>query len=332
MQESQQNNEYAKDLINQIKDLQEKNFELQKNNLKLKKYDAMTNTLKERNERIFKLEEKLKEATEISRKLKKSFLNKEIQLRSDLEKESLEKSKEQSLKIEELNENIKVLQQTLIRKDKMLDDKQEELMMVYKKMEDISSHIESKNVDSVVKKLSKENSELIADKANKEIIISNLNEKMRKRDETIAQLEAERDDLFKKIVNNKPDNLHTDIKPSQNSGFSDKENSIEIDQMRKYNKSLEIEKERLIKKQEDLIHRLTTMETSNIALTSIIKTKTKFIGIITPYVDEDIPETVQQKAMELKKLEKALLAKINEISEEISVNAPRLSKAMNELR
>ena len=36
MNESQQNNEYVKDLINQIKDLQEKNFEFQKNGLKLK--------------------------------------------------------------------------------------------------------------------------------------------------------------------------------------------------------------------------------------------------------------------------------------------------------
>lgn len=240
MHESQQNNEYVKGLISQLKELQEKNFELQKGNLKLKKYDALSNTLKERNERIFKLEEKLKEMNEISRKLKRNFLNKEIQLRADLEKEGFDKSKELSLKIEGLNESIKVLQQTIQRKDRLLEEKQEELRMMYNKMEEISNHIESKNVDSVVKKLSKDNSELIADKANKDVMLSNLTEKLRKKDDIIAQLESERDELFKKIVNSKPDSLQAEAKPSNMLiSYNEKENSKELEQVKKTNKTLE---------------------------------------------------------------------------------------------
>lgn len=83
---------------------------------------------------------------------------------------------------------------------------------------------------------------------------------------------------------------------------------------------------------EELFHRLSTMETANIALTSILKMKKKFVEIITPYIDEDIPETVQQKALLIKRHEKDLLSKISEISQEMSVNAPRLSKALNEIR
>lgn len=241
MQESQQNNEYVKGLISQLKDLQEKNFELQKSNLKLKKYDALSNTLKERNERIFKLEEKVKEMNDNSRKLKKNFLNKEIQLREDLEKEGFEKNKELSLKIEEFSETIKSLQQTIQRKDRLLDEKQDELMMMYNKMEEISNHIESKNVDSVVKKLSKENSELIVDKANKDVMISNLTEKLKKKDETIANLESERDELFKRIVNYKRESYKAEANQQQISVFSnEKENSKELEQMKKSQKSLEL--------------------------------------------------------------------------------------------
>ena len=241
MQESQQNNEYVKGLISQLKDLQEKNFELQKSNLKLKKYDALSNTLKERNERIFKLEEKVKEMNDNSRKLKKNFLNKEIQLREDLEKEGFEKNKELSLKIDEFSETIKSLQQTIQRKDRLLDEKQDELMMMYNKMEEISNHIESKNVESVVKKLSKENSELIVDKANKDVMISNLTEKLKKKDETIANLESERDELFKRIVNYKRESYKAEVNQQQISVFSnEKENSKELEQMKKSQKSLEL--------------------------------------------------------------------------------------------
>lgn len=87
-----------------------------------------------------------------------------------------------------------------------------------------------------------------------------------------------------------------------------------------------------VENNEELYHRLSTMETANIALTSILKMKKKFVEIITPYIDEEIPETVQQKALMIKKHEKDLLTKINEISQEISTNAPRLSKALNEIR
>ena len=87
-----------------------------------------------------------------------------------------------------------------------------------------------------------------------------------------------------------------------------------------------------VENNEELYHRLATMETANIALTSILKMKKKFVEIITPYIDEDVPETVQQKALMIKKHEKDLLTKINEISQEISTNAPRLSKALNEIR
>ena len=53
MQESERNNEYNKELVDQIKDLQTKNFELQKS-AKKHNNEAIMKQFKDKNEHIFK--------------------------------------------------------------------------------------------------------------------------------------------------------------------------------------------------------------------------------------------------------------------------------------
>jgi len=196
--ESERNNEYSKDLIVQIKDLQAKNFELQKADKKLKN-DAVMNTLKEKNQMIFKLEEQLKDKQISINKLKKTFLQKEIQLREDLEKESQLKLKETSTRFDTLEDENKRLEQMLKRRESILEEKQQELKMVYSKMEEISSQIENKSLDNNFKKLSKHNSELVIEKSKLEAQVNSLSDKIKNREEIITNLEGERDNLFKKL-------------------------------------------------------------------------------------------------------------------------------------
>ena len=75
------------------------------------------------------------------------------------------------------------------------------------------------------------------------------------------------------------------------------------------------------------------MERANIALTSIIKCKSKYNQLIKTILTE-VPVSVSEQLESIKGLEKKCLEKIKLINSELKENkrAPRLSKAIDSLK
>ena len=70
------------------------------------------------------------------------MLQKDLQLRQDLEKQYTNKNVDLGFRIEQLQETILNLEKEIQRRDTIIKEKQEENDLVYKKMKEISSKVE----------------------------------------------------------------------------------------------------------------------------------------------------------------------------------------------
>lgn len=189
--EAESNNKTFKDLSQKIKELKVMNFQIESKILESNNKAVMA-AAKEKNEQIFMLEEKLKEMKSVNSKLKKNSLQKEIQLRGDLDKEYQLKQKDLITKYEELeNKNVNLVK-LIERRDEKILQQQSEIEKVYAKLEQISSKIQNQDIDNNVKKLSKENVDMISLNSKLEYSVKKYQERVKRRDATIEDLKQEK--------------------------------------------------------------------------------------------------------------------------------------------
>ena len=334
MQESERNNEYNKELVEQIKDLQTKNFELQKAN---KKYanDTIMKQFKEKNEQIFKLEEKLKDSILINQKLKKANLEKELKLRQELEQECQQNMKKTISKLEEKELEYIQLQKTIKNKDEKIDDLKQEVNLVYTKMSEISTQIENKNIDGSYQKLLDQIQQLKFENSKLEVRMKSQSDKLLKRENTIVQYESERDDLIKQMFEKQrqPVVMSMDEPSDLKSTGVYEDGGLSIELLN--NSKLALEDK--IRDQEDDIarnnQRIEYMEYANMALASSLKAKKKMIKLLKRNIDE-IPASLQGEIDRIDSMDKQLIANIRKINEKLKSLkiGQRLSKAIDDIR
>lgn len=275
VEESEKNNEYVKSILDKNKALQTKYNELERKCVEFKKH-ADTNFQK-KNEEIFKLQEKIKLLCVEKSKIKKLMMQKEVDIRSQVESQNLENSKELVMKNESLRIEVDKLNKKLIDYEGIIKDKAKEVALVYQKMEQIANRIETKQVDSNFKKLVKENSHLITENSKLEVAVNSLSEKLSRREKTIKELKADRDHLTSKLSE-----FHRQT-PSEDVVLPISDNKENVEQL----KSMERQTQSYLKKIAQLKHnlemyanKLEQMEVINFALVTMNKQKIKYVEIL----------------------------------------------------
>lgn len=342
MDESERNNKHSKELMNQIKELQTKNFELQKANKKAVS-EHVVNQLKDKNEQIFKLEEKLKDAISTSRKLKKHYYEKELQIKQDCEKESQQRLKKTLSKMDEKELENKNLLKIIQQKDEKLDELKNEVNLVYSKMHEISAQIQSKNIDENYKKLHEDNMQIKFENSKLEAKTKSLEDNIKKRDKTIKQHETERDSLIKKLFEAQrkhgvtdPNDLGNDSDNALIKKDSNKQresmHKAESEILIKRNKELEVMLRSNSKQLKVIRYRVEQMEKANIALATLMRMKNKKMKLLETIIEE-YPPSIVEKLIWFEDIEKRLLASLKELNDDLiqRQQAPRFSKALNDM-
>lgn len=264
IEESEKNNEHLKELTTQIKDLRQKNFELENKSIHSNKEMIMKAT-NEKNKKIFMLEERLKESKSVMSKLKKQMFQKDIQIRQDMDKEYISKNKDLAFRIEELQNENETLLKEIGRRDNALKEKQKEIDLVYQNMAHISTKIETKKLDNSVKKLEKQNTDLLELASSERL---QFQDKVKKRDEIIIELEKERDNLISAISQLQRELSNANLSSPKERKSNGKENVAQIQEFLKEITILEKKLDKGRKELEKYAVRLHLME-SKYLLTKI---------------------------------------------------------------
>jgi chromosome segregation ATPase len=300
VEESEKNNEYVKSILDKNKNLQTKYNEFERKCIDFKKH--ADNNFQKKNEEIFKLQEKIKTFVVEKSKMKKLMVQKEIEIRSQVENQNLGNNKELVMKNENLRNEVDNLNRKLIDYEGIIKEKAKEVAMVYQKMEQIANQIETKQVDSNFKKLVKENSHLITENSKLEVAVNSLNDKLKRREKTIKELKVDRDQLTSKLSE------YHRLMPSDEVVSSSSDNKENFEQL----KSMERQTQSYLNKIAQLKHslemyasKLEQMEIINLALVTMNKQKIKYVEILKSWW-EDIPESKEQKLVKIKNIGKQI--------------------------
>lgn len=327
VEDSEKNNDYVKGLITQIKEMHIKNSTMEKKSGDFRK--QVESAMKQKNEEIFKLQEKIKATVIDFKKLKKKSIQKNLDRKSSMDINS-GYYKELAYKIEDMQNDLNLKDRTIKDYELIIKEKTDEISLVYQKMDQIADKIKNKNIDSNLKKLTKDNQELMSANSKLEIEVKTLSDKVKRREKLISDVEKEKDKLTENANEYRKQLTELQFDPSTQKSPDSQRMLVEFKKIQKENgmfsNKIELYKEKISKQ----TTRLDSMQIINLCLVSMNKQKIKYVDILKSWC-EDIPPSKEAQLVKLKQMESKLAEKLNELSNEIRGANPRLSKAMDEV-
>jgi len=277
VEDSEKNNDYVKGLITQIKEMHIKNSTMEKKSGDFRK--QVESAMKQKNEEIFKLQEKIKATVIDFKKLKKKSIQKNLDRKSSMDINS-GYYKELAYKIEDMQNDLNLKDRTIKDYELIIKEKTDEISLVYQKMDQIADKIKNKNIDSNLKKLTKDNQELMSANSKLEIEVKTLSDKVKRREKLISDVEKEKDKLTENANEYRKQLTELQFDPSTQKSPDSQRMLVEFKKIQKENgmfsNKIELYKEKISKQ----TTRLDSMQIINLCLVSMNKQKIKYVDIL----------------------------------------------------